>query len=96
MRSWKGGRIRAHESAVEQSRAGNGKPTLHPKAGEGHKAGKGRNRSRHLIDECGLIVQRSDNAREIEVLQVAESAVNDPKGIVRRGVAAGARLEHER
>jgi hypothetical protein len=53
------------------------------------------NGSGNFIDERALIVQGFDDAREIEVLKVAESAVNDPKGVVRRGVAARAGFEHE-
>jgi len=95
MRSGKWGAVRSHNSAIEQGRAGNGKSTLHAEAGEGHEAGEGRNGARHLIEERALIVQGFDDARKIEVLKIAESAVNDPKGVVRRGVAARARLKHE-
>jgi hypothetical protein len=40
-----------------------------------------------LVYERALIVQGFDNAGEVEILKVAEPAVDDSKGVVRRGVA---------
>jgi hypothetical protein len=48
------------------------------------------------VDERALIVKGFNDAWEIEMLKVAKSAVDDPKGIVRRRGAACARFQDER
>ena len=88
--------VRFHHAAVEEGSARNRNSALHAEAGEGHEAGKGLHCVWNLFDECALIVERFDDAREIEALQITESAVDDPKGVVRCGVAAGVCFKHER
>ena len=96
VRSRKGRAVRSHHAAVEERRARNWNSALHAEAGEGHKARQRLNCVWNFIDECALVVQRFDDAREVEALQVTKSAVNDPKGVVRCGVAAGVCFKHER
>jgi hypothetical protein len=95
VRGGEGRSVSFHERSIHQSSAGDWDAALQAEAIERHEAGELLYGVGNLADEFGLVVQRFNDAGEVETLKVAKSSVNDTKGIIRCRVSACAGLEEE-